>query len=349
MSVIGFDPGFGNSKGAYINGQLNTTHLSSVVGIGNTELGLLNAVSSSTRFMRKGRQDIPLRGSFEEVTYLVGENVANFARPVERMDFMRLGSGPELKALFYATMYNLLGEGVHGDIRLMVGLPVEVMLNRELALSTRRQLRNWMVGRHQFFVDDLGIVLDIRRVEVIAQPAGAYFSWGMNEEGKWVKPAEDLKQMLAVCDIGFNTVDLFVLQGGQPVARYTDGENLGMRRAAEILVNHIRKTANVTLSLHGADRLMRMRDPQLSTVDGMISLAAVSQQAYESVTAGVVQFVERSWGNARQFRRVLFTGGGAEALRSQLARHYPHGVVLPSAVTANAAGLAKYGKRALAK
>lgn len=345
MSIIGFDPGFGNSKGAYVNGQLNTTHLPSVVGVGNTELGLLDA----GEFSRRRSKDTPDKVSFAGMIYLVGEHVANFARPVERMDFLRLADGPELRALFYTTMFRLLGEGVHNDIRIMVGLPVEVMQNLQLARSIKRDLRKWMMDRHQFFVNELGVILDVSRVEIMAQPAGGFFCWGMNQQGEWIRPKADLAQTVAICDIGFNTVDLFAVQKGSVVARYTDGENSGMRRASELLINHIRQTANITLSLHEADQLFRQREPELSTADGLLDLTAICEQARESVAAGVLQFTERAWGNARQFRHVLFTGGGAEALRSQLTRHYPHGIVLPEAVTANAAGLAKYGMRALSK
>ena len=51
------------------------------------------------------------------------------------------------------------------------------------------------------------------------------------------------------------------------------------------------------------------------------------------------------WGNGRQFTHLLFTGGGAETLRDDLLRQYPHGVVLPEPITANAIGLARYGVR----
>ena len=60
-------------------------------------------------------------------------------------------------------------------------------------------------------------------------------------------------------------------------------------------------------------------------------------------------FVERQWGNGRQFVHLLFTGGGAEALRATLLRQYPQGVVLPNAVTANALGLARYAARVFRK
>ena len=155
--------------------------------------------------------------------------------------------------------------------------------------------------------------------------------------------------MIAICDIGFNTLDLFVAQAGNAVARYTSGETTGMRRAAELIIETVRKQYGVSLSLHEADALLRQRTPQLSTAEGLIDLTALTQQARETVASSILMFTERQWGNAKQFRHVLFTGGGADALRHVLARHYPHGIVLKDAMTANAAGLAKYGQRALGR
>ena len=181
--VVGFDPGYGNTKVAYVNGKLTQVSLPSVVGVGHTDLGLLGRLM--TPQLGRRRRETPDETQFDGASYLVGENVASFARPVERMDFQRLSDGPELRALFYTAMHRLLGTGTHSDIRVMVGLPVEVMTNRPLALATRRSLRNWMMGQHTVTVSGATSQLLVTRVEVLAQPSGSYFAWGMNENGGW--------------------------------------------------------------------------------------------------------------------------------------------------------------------
>jgi hypothetical protein len=151
---------------------------------------------------------------------------------------------------------------------------------------------------------------------------------------------------VAVCDVGFNTLDLFAVQGGEIVARFTGGDTAGMRRAAELLAGAVRAQHGVEMSLHEADALLRRRRPRLHTAGGEVDLRPLVSQAHDAAAAGVVTFVERQWGNGRQFAHLLFTGGGAEALRDGLLRQYPHGVVLPAPVTANAVGLARYARRA---
>jgi hypothetical protein len=102
----------------------------------------------------------------------------------------------------------------------------------------------------------------------------------------------------------------------------------------------------VELSLPEADALLRSKRPITYTAEGEVNLKALVRQALDTAAAGIITFVEQRWGNGRQFAHLLFTGGGAETLREALLRQYPHGVVLPDPVTANAVGLARYAVRA---
>ena len=149
-----------------------------------------------------------------------------------------------------------------------------------------------------------------------------------------------------MCDIGYNTLDLFTVQGGEVIGRFTGGDTSGMRRSAELILTAVRGSHGLALSLHEADALLRARRPALYTAGGPVDLDQLVQQALDATAAAVVTYVERRWGNGRQFPHLLFTGGGAEALRKTLLEQYPHGVVLPEPVTANALGLARYAVRA---
>lgn len=338
---IGLDPGFGGTKAAYVGAEgARVASVPSVVGVGQTDLGLLSIGMLSAR--SRSRQ--PDQVTFGGVTYLVGEKVERYARPVERMDFSRLSDGPELRGLVYDVVFRLLGQGKH-QATMMVGLPVEVMADRDLARSTRQSLRRWMIGEHEFTVNGHETHIDIKEVQVMAQPAGAFFAWGLNDQGTWRRAAADLKAPVAICDIGFNTLDVLAVEGGEVVGRFTGGDTVGMRRAAELLIQSVRRSCGVGLGLHEADALVRQRQPRLPTALGERDLGAEVEQALDTTAAAVVSFVERHWGNGRQFAHLLFTGGGAEALREPLLRQYPQGLVLPDPVTANALGLARYAAR----
>ena len=343
MNVIGVDPGYGNFKVARTNtGRPAVVVVPSVVGVGETDMGLLSLGDMGRRRRQAGPDEVFCEG----VTYLVGEGVARYARPVQRMDFLRLSDGPELRALFYDAMFHLHGEGEHQAV-LMVGLPVEVMTDRNRARTSLRTLRSWMMGRHEFEVNGTTVALTVSQVKVMAQPAGAFFAWGLDDSGRWARSKVDLKAPVAICDIGFNTLDLFSVQSGEVVARFTGGDTVGVRRAAELIINAVQTVHGITLSLHEGDALLHQRQPRLFTAQGETDLASLVRQAADATAAAVITFVERRWGNGRQFPHLLFTGGGAETLRKTLLQQYPHGLILDEPVTANALGLARYAARVL--
>jgi hypothetical protein len=238
----------------------------------------------------------------------------------------------------------LEGKPAPGLLGLMVGLPVEVMADQDLARDTLRTLRQWAVNEHEFTVNGKPMALAVMRVQAMAQPAGAFLAWGLNDRGQWARAQADLRAPVAICDIGFNTLDLFSVQGGEVVARFTGGDTAGMRRAAELLIGLV-KAHGVELSLHEADAFLRRRRPRLATAQGDVDLRPCVTQALDTAAAGIVTYVERRWGNGKQFAHLLFTGGGSQVLRDALLSQYPHGVVLSNAVATNAIGLARYAQR----
>lgn len=343
MTVIGLDPGFGGVKVAAIEGGvLRTAHVPAVVGVGTTDVGLLSLGEFARRRRRRAE---PHTVAFGGVVYLVGENVHRYARPVERLDFQRLSGGAELQAAVYAALAGVFEPGRH-EVPVLLGLPVEVMADRAQAVEVLRAIRGWLVGEHVFEVDGNEYTVIVREVRAMPQPAGAFFAWGLDDRGRWVRPPEDLKVPVGICDIGFNTLDLFAVEAGDVVARFTAGDTVGMRRAAEILAQMLRRRYGLELSLHEADTLLWQRSPRVFVAgEGAVSVADMVRQALETTAAYVVRFLEERWGRGRQFAHVLFAGGGAKALQDVLLRHYPYGEVLPDPVTANAVGLARYAVR----
>lgn len=319
---------------------MKTSHIQSIVGVGTLDTGLLQTRKLS-------RPDVI---AFNEKTYLVGEHTSQYARTIERLDFSRLGDGPELKALTYATWGNLLGGGVK-NISVMVGLPIEVMNNKTVALSIRRELRRWMVGKlvkgrpsvtHLFSLNGTMSSVTVEKVNVMSQPSGTYCAWALNNAGGSAINEYRRRATVAICDIGFNTLDLFVRKANGEISPiHTRGDTLGMRRAAETLQEHVRRNHGVKLNLHQADALMRSKKPELETRDGFIDVTPEVEQARGIASAGVIQFLTTTW-ESLNASVILFTGGGAEALRSELLRHYPTGRVLPEPIMANALGLARY-------
>ena len=341
MTVIGLDPGFGGIKVAAIEeGTLRTAHVPAVVGVGSTDLGLL----SLGGLTRRPREEKPHTVTFGDVSYLVGHNVHRYARPVERMDFHRLTGGPEIQAAVYAALAQVLPQG-EAAIPILLGLPVEIMEDRDVAHQVLRGIRAWLVGAHTFTVDDHTYSITVTEVRAMPQPAGTFFGWGLDNRGKWMRSREDLRVPVGIVDIGFNTLDLFAVENGQVVGQYTGGDTAGIRRATELLSTQVRERYGVRLSRYEADAYLRQKRPVLYCAAGAVDLRSLVRQALEVTATAILDFIETRWGNAAQFRHVLFTGGGSALLKPWLGRRYPHGVVLSDPVVANAVGFARYAVR----
>jgi hypothetical protein len=247
--------------------------------------------------------------------------------------------------LTYATLASLMQDDRSLTASIEIGFPVEVMMNRPLATQLLRDLRGWLSGTNHFTVDGKEYQTTIEGIQALAQPAGAFFSWGMNNQTKWMRAMDDLDVMVGICDIGFNTLDIFTVSGGDIVGKFTGGDTAGIRRAAEALTRAVKEKYDVTLSRQAADRYLREEKPILSCFQGNMDLLPLKIQSLDTASAAIGDFIETLLGNGKQFRYLIFTGGGAEMIRSSLLRRYPHGQVLPNPVMANALGLARYGRR----
>jgi hypothetical protein len=239
---------------------------------------------------------------------------------------------------------------MNAKINLIIGLPVEVVEDRREAQAVLRKLRAWAVGDHQFKVNNQPLGLTIQQIKAIAQPVGAYFAWGAGLNGHWLLSPEARSKPTAIADIGYNTVDLFGVDNGQVARRATGGDTLGMHRVADILIRHARSHYDVSLSLYEADRLMRqyLAEGQaiLYHTGGETNLGPVIEQALDDAFAAISRFIRQHWEQGTQFRHLLLTGGGAQALRERLLNQYPQAIILPNAVTANAEGMARFALRA---
>lgn len=340
--IIAADLGFGGIKVATVTdaGETICEVIPSVVGIGTTRMGMLNAG------FRIGKKEEPLAVAFGGTSYLVGAGVSRYARPRERLDFLRLSEGPELRALLYAALWKITGPGRH-QVNLMIGLPVEVIKDDALAQTTMRKLREWVVGEHVFTVERGETTVNIVAVNATSQPLGALFAWGANLNGGL--SAEMATGTIAVCDIGFNTLDLFVIRNGQVDKHQTGGDRLGMHRVADSVIRYVRDTYKVSLTMHEADDLVRAytndQPAILYHAGGDTDLSEVIAQALDESFIALNQLIRQYWDQGTQFRHFLVTGGGAGAFRKKILEFYPFAAILPKPVTANAVGIALLARR----
>ena len=340
--LCSIDPGNGMFKGGFTQGsQTDVAVLPSVVGLGSLDQGLAG------QGLGRLKGNKPRLVTIGPSTYLVGENVAGYGRPVERVDPGRFVDGGELRALLYATLGDLLGPGAT-DVAIVAGLPVEV-LQADDAKRTVREMRKWMRAAHRFAIGPDDYHVTVKDVQIVSQPLGTYFAWGAGPEGLWVKEKTDLAAAVAVLDVGFQSLDLYVVENAVLQPRWTTGRNVGMRRACDLVSDLVYRAHGRPLSLHEADALLRLtlkKKPAIISVPGgPANVADLVKTALEMSRSEAISYCESQWGNGKQFAYILLTGGGAIAYKSALERLFGHAELMEDAQTANVRGLSFLANR----
>jgi hypothetical protein len=238
------------------------------------------------------------------------------------MDYDRFTDSPELRATFYAALYRLVNGGAH-QVALAIALPVEVLQDKDEGLRVERAMRGWLLGEHVFSVDGVEAVVTITQVRAkIPQPVATWFDWGLDTAGQWIRGRAALRAPALIIDEGFNTLDVLVVENGKISHRYSGGDTLGMRRAAERLIELIEHRHGLVLELQKANALLQdVVNGQKVTVYVRRQLTEVSREARQAVgslEADVDNFLDRSVGKAKEAYQVLLTGGGALALSGRL-------------------------------
>lgn len=219
MNVIGYDPGFGNTKISF-NGK--TAVLQTAVchpkKIGHAAAGMRTAGDDVIRLKYRGQE------------YAVGTGAWYLGPLLTSMDFTSLVSNERMVAMFAALSTIATPEELAGDTLIVIGLPIPLMQN-ELHYEQIKGLLRQIKGEHTFSVGDVPYTVNIARIKDMSQPAGAYMNWYIGDDLKAKPGVKGIE--VAVIDLGFNTIDTFVVVDGKVVTAHVGGDELGMRYLLE--------------------------------------------------------------------------------------------------------------------
>ncbi|MBP7998702.1 MAG: hypothetical protein KA314_30405 [Chloroflexi bacterium] len=245
---------------------------------------------------------------------------------MENVDYDRLSGAPEMHAILYATLTQYIQQWsvVAEPVGFHVGMPLEP-LTGEQATATLTNVRAWMTGEHRWQVNGEAYQVQVQSVKITSQATGALFDYLLDDEGAFIPNHKgDIKKELGIMSIGFNTVELLVVQNSAPVQRFTAGSTNGVRRLLELLN---------TDGLYSLGEL----DTQIRTNNLVLGEALT---VWEREVSGQV---ERVWGSAwRRFANIILVGGGAVLLQGPLTRRFNGKAMMPDQpVMAIARGLHK--------
>ena len=288
MISVGLDAGMGAMKIWSEEGGLDMLSQAATNGGGHLDgmIGLRAAVR-------------PLMIETADGEFYVGERAHNYGRPVENLNFDRFGGSPEMRVMVYGTWTRYMqAHGVFdAPLSVMVGLPLQTM--GESLKESRLQIRKWMLGQHTWKADGVEYLVYVKRVRWNSQPVGALFDYVMDYNGQPIVGHERaLRDETAILSVGFNTLELMVVQNQTVNERFTAGAKLGVRRLLDLV--------SKKYSLGELD--VMLRNGNLKYKDKLPIWASEVNGAIEDV-----------WGeDLSRFAAVLVVGGGALLLGNHL-------------------------------
>ena len=218
-AVIGYDPGFGNTK-VCIDGR---------VGMIRSAVSRPKSVGLATIGMRAAGHQVPIV-EFADNTFAVGPGFWNRGEPLNSLDYNSLVA-PERLALFYAAIDNA-GPSTSAPVTLCVGLPVPLLQDKAQASIVLDSLKR-LKGNHHFTISHKSHTLEISRIKVVAQPVGAYVNWLYDDQLN--SRTNGNRAEIAILDIGFNTLDLYAIANGQVSERHIGGAEVGVHRLLDLV------------------------------------------------------------------------------------------------------------------
>lgn len=345
MRRLGLDDGFGGIKIAEVVGnEIRSEVIPATVGIGRIQdMGML-----SVGMRRKHTAELkPLQVQIGDESYLVGQNVYQHVEPIIRLDYQRLADGPEVRALIYSALATRMNGGPY-YCSILVGLPVQVMIDRSLIQKRLHSLRSWLCAVHSFSVDGQSYQIEIDKVKAMAQPICSYWAWGLDIQGEWWRGDEVWDSPVAIIDIGFKTTDIFGIKSGRLNRRFTGGDTLGMYTACQTIRDQIRLRFNVRKSLAEVDEMIKNHVTgqiiEVHHLSGRDSINDLIESALSKSFSINNDFIQSKLKD-EEFRYLILTGGGTAALRKWLVEEYPLATIPADPVSENARGLALFAQR----
>ena len=314
-TLIGFDMGMGAIK---LYGEAGGLQLQSQVAI-NGSKKVANMVGLAS-------QKAPLHIRMAQGSFYVGARAHDWGRPVENLDYDRLTGAPEMRAVLYGSLTNLIEK--YGPLKrplsLIVGMPLEPLTGPD-AKENVKAVRKWMEGKHEWQADDQDYAVTIAEVAVTSQPVGALFDYLLDDDGRFIQGRKAaFKKEVGIISVGFNTVELLVVRDRKPVQKFTAGTTAGVRRLLEIV---------------NTDRLYTLGELDSQLRSGSLDIKA-ALPIWEREVTGVIN---EHWGTSwKRFERILLVGGGATLLKKTLPYKFNGKAFVPAdPVLSIASGLRK--------
>lgn len=204
-------------------------------------------------------------------------------------------------ALGYLSEYNK--EIKDSEVMIVTGLPVN---DFKLAKTLESNLK----GKKEFGFKNgkERLEVNIKRVVVIPQSAGAYFSFVLNDNGEILKEqANVVKGTTLVIDVGYKTTDIIVMKNGQYVSKQSSTSEFGMKDIHRELIRKIKKDYDVKYDFSEMDTICR--EKKISVMSKELDIEYLIQQCEKPVVRSILDHINLYIPDIKKIDKILCCGG----------------------------------------
>lgn len=286
-----------------------------------------------------GLGDEQLTMTYRGTTYHLGATAAKQSGLTSHADLADDAPvNEESRLLYLAALAYLAGQSGTYRFRVVAGLPVDTWERhkdglKQMLLSMKQEVVKLRAGS-----EEIHAAITVDDAMVVPQPLGSALDLLLDEQGGLDHTLEFPIEVMGrtawtaetvatwrwcVLDIGFNTLNTYVLDDMEPVRRFCTSPKLGMAYAYQL----IGRAAGGRSEIEVQELLQKGR------IQG-------ASQAFEEVGRQITRLV-RSWNHPFSF--FLITGGGAVPLFDHILPGEPNKILAAEPQTANGRGYLKAG------
>mgnify|MGYP000895115006 CR=1 FL=1 len=308
MSIVrAIDVGYGNTK-----------YIKSIDKKGNMELGIFPSIAPRATANGIGSSFLDQRDTkiidINGIPYEVGPDSKDLKRDDDtRVLHDKYIYSEQYKAILLGAL-SYMNEPVI-DL-LVMGLPVTGMKYAE-------DLKKAFTGIQEL---DENKTVDIKKVEVLAQPLGALFDYAFAVDGRF----EEMKnETNLVIDPGFLTFDFLVTKGTRIIETRSDASPGGMSKVLKSMANSISRKMDISYhDLESIDEGLQKDDRMIKIFGKPVDLNPFVIETLP-VLDDAVTFMKNIVGDGMDIDNIILAGGGAHVWKKRIMNQYPnHNLIL---------------------
>lgn len=259
--------------------------------------------------------------------YLVGDQAIRYSNnlPGPALDSMRY----ESDEYRITGMHALRKAGVR-RANIVCGLPIgHIKTHRETVV---RAIMGWSKHDNTIHID---------RVQVLHEPAGAYFDVVLDWNGVITNHLQEA--VVGIIDVGGHTIDIAEVRYGKPVIQHHVCVSEGIIHAYRPMLNDLlQRFKDAPFTVHDMPKIMR--DGTVEVHGKKHSVKELTRKVVKNLSNSVFSGIKKMWPSGTGLLRlIILTGGPAELIQDELQKKMETPVEVPQdPAFANARGFYKF-------